>query len=761
MAAARPSEPLRGRPSGVLLYGMYDTAGLDSAPKVRIEMMAEALSGRVHTERITGGRVGRFPASVRWLASGGPRRVRAVYVESPTANAMPTDLAFLALMRLLGRPVGVYFRDAYQLFRDIHPRTRRRQVLTDFLWRLTTPLLKRVASVHFVPTEGLAQALGITNAILLPPGTDPNLPDLGIGEPDVVAAIAQVTPGSGLDTLVAAMALVRERRPAARLIVVARSIDGRMAGGLPEWVEVAVAGRASLPELLRAGRVCVLPLPINRYTNLAVAVRLLDLLGFGKPIVATDTSPTRAIIEASGAGTVTPDTAAGLAGGILPILEDADLAGRLARNARRYACSPESTWDARALTVLRTLGEAEAEAEAEAPSTSTARGDGVAAAPGAGSEGALAIAFLGDPNSVHTRRWTGYFAGRGHKISLIVGRDLVVDPGLPAGIVIERFVPYCRERGRLAGALTAARSFRRVLKTINPDVLHAHYLTGNGWLAWISGFHPYVVSVWGSDILITARETWRARLHSRVALRGADLVTGNSEHLVQAAVAAGSRPERTRYIHFGVDTERFCPGPDPLELRARLGLQGRRVIFSPRMIAPLYHHETVIAALARLPQDVVVLMTRHLARPTELAALERQAADLGVAERMIVVDTVAYGEMPDLYRLADVVVSLAASDGGPITLIEALATGCPVVATDLPAVREWAAELDPAALVPVADAEATARAIEHLLSLSPAERNELARRGRAAVEERAGERANMARMELLYRELAARSRRRA
>jgi glycosyltransferase involved in cell wall biosynthesis len=727
---------------------MYDTAGLDSAPKVRIEMMAEALAGRVHTERITGGRLGRFLASTKWLVSGGPRRVGAVYVESPTANAMPTDLAFLALMRLLRRPVGVYFRDAYQLFRDIHPRTRRRQVLTDFLWRLTTPLLKRVASVRFVPTDGLAQALGLTNAILLPPGTDPKLPDLGIGEPDVVAAIAQVGPGSGLDTLVAAMTIVRERRPAARLIVAARSVDGPMAAGLPDWVQVAVGGRASLPDLLRPGRLCVLPLPINRYTNLAVAVRLLDLLGFGKPIVATDTSPTRAIIEASRAGTVTPDTAAGLAQGILPILEDADLAARLAVNARLYACSPESTWDARASTVLERLSVAETPA-------------GAAAAPAAESAGVLRIAFLADPNSVHTRRWTGYFAGRGHKVTLIVGRDLVISPGLPAGIAIERYVPYSRERGRLVGALTAARSFRRVLNRLNPDVLHAHYLTGNGWLAWISRFHPYVVSVWGSDILITARESRRARLHTRVALRGADLVTGNSEHLVKAAVAAGAKAERTHYVNFGVDTERFCPGPDPIELRARLGLKGRRVIFSPRTIAPLYHHETVIAALAQLPQDVVVLMTRYLANATELEALESQAAELGVAERVIVVDAVTYGEMPDLYRLADVVVSLAASDGGPITVIEALATGRPVVATDLPAVREWAAELDPAALVPVADAAATASAIERLLSLSLAERDGLARGGRAAVEERAGERANMERMELLYRELAGRSRRRA
>jgi hypothetical protein len=53
---------------------------------------------------------------------------------------------------------------------------------------------------------------------------------------------------------------------------------------------------------------------------------------------------------------VTPDTAEGLAGGILPILADERLARRFAKNARQYACSPEATWDARARTVLVTLG---------------------------------------------------------------------------------------------------------------------------------------------------------------------------------------------------------------------------------------------------------------------------------------------------------------------------------------------------------------------------------------------------------------------
>ena len=359
MSLASSSAPRRGaRPvrRGILLYGMYDLRGLDRAPEVRIAMMTDALSHRIHTERVVGGRLGRTVAAFRWLASGGARRVGAVYVEAPTSAAMPGDLVFLALMRLLRRPVGVYFRDAYQLFRDLHPRQHRRQLIVDLVWRLTTKLLRRIANVSYVPSAGLARVLGFRDAVLLPPGTDPSLPDLGVGEPDVVAAIVGVAPRTGYDSLVAAVGRVRATRPSVRLRIVARSVDRELAAALPDWVEVVSAGRDSLAQALRPARVCVLPLPMNAYTDLAVAVRLLDLLAFGKPIVATDTAETRALIEASGAGTVTPDTAAGLAGGILPILADNALARQFAESARRYACSPEATWDARARTVLATLG---------------------------------------------------------------------------------------------------------------------------------------------------------------------------------------------------------------------------------------------------------------------------------------------------------------------------------------------------------------------------------------------------------------------
>jgi glycosyltransferase involved in cell wall biosynthesis len=242
-------------------------------------------------------------------------------------------------------------------------------------------------------------------------------------------------------------------------------------------------------------------------------------------------------------------------------------------------------------------------------------------------------------------------------------------------------------------------------------------------------------------------------MQALIALRAADLVTGGSEHLVKLAIAAGSRPSRTKYVHFGVDTDRFSPGPDPAALRARLGLQGRRVVMSNRAITPIYRQTVVVEALAGLPSDVVVVMTRHLAQTPELATVQARAAELGVADRLVIADTIDDIEMPDLYRLADVVVSIPESDGGPTTIAEALAVGRPVVATDLPSAREWQHELGREALVPVGDSAATVEAILAALGRSPDEEGPRSAGARRAVLERADERRNMEMMEKFCRDL--------
>ncbi len=362
----------------------------------------------------------------------------------------------------------------------------------------------------------------------------------------------------------------------------------------------------------------------------------------------------------------------------------------------------------------------------------------------------FSVAYLADPNSIHTRRWVGYFAGRGHRIWMLTPEGLEITPGLPAGIELVPFVPYTRNPNHLFGAFEARNSIRRALRQLRPDIVHAHYLTVHGWHARMAGFHPYVVTVWGSDVLETARLARRAALFARLTLSSADLVTGDSQELVDASLAYGAKPERTKLVQFGVDTDLFSPAPEDGTLRRELGLEGKRVIFSPRSLIAHYRQTIVVEALAKLPQDVVVVMTRHLAEEPEVAAVEARIAELGVGDRVRIAPPLRHRDMVEMYRMSEAVVSIPLSDGTPVTLLEAMACGVSTVATDVPSVREWLGELDPDALVPVDDAAATARALMKVLSRPEPECAAISARGRELVVKRASYSANMARMEALY-----------
>lgn len=274
-------------------------------------------------------------------------------------------------------------------------------------------------------------------------------------------------------------------------------------------------------------------------------------------------------------------------------------------------------------------------------------------------------------------------------------------------------------------------------------------------MAHLSGFKPFVISVWGIDVFGVAGTSWWLRRRSSRALAAAAIVTADSGPLGDAAIRLGARPGRLRIVQFGVDPERFAPGPAADDVRRRVGATDHRVVFAPRALRPLYRQDVVVAALAQLPDDVIVVFTDGGQDPAERARLEAQAAALGVATRVRFVQKIPHDEMPAYYRLADVVVSVPDSDAWPVTAFEATASGVPIVMSDLPSAREGLGHVDPGGIVPVGDANATAAAIRARLDLAPDARAQLASRLRAAAIERGETRSNLLRMEEEYRRLAA------
>lgn len=369
----------------------------------------------------------------------------------------------------------------------------------------------------------------------------------------------------------------------------------------------------------------------------------------------------------------------------------------------------------------------------------------------------MRLCFIGDPGSMHTQRWVGHFAASGHEVHLInLGpqtarrfdwpgpqhHTLPPPPSLPtAGL------------SRVAMLFLRRRALRSLLAQIQPDVLHAHSAAGPSWFAALTGFHPLVVTAWGSDILLDLRRGPRLyRMLTRYALRHADLLTADAHQVLEAARPHLRSTAQSALIRFGVDTRVFCPGAD-VTWRRRLDQEGPLIV-SIRQCLPLYNIDIIVRAFALvrsvLPSCRLVIKLVHQQLedpyPTQIRELARQ---LALDAAISFVPQVAYAELPDLYRAADVVVSAPSSDGLPVSVLEAMAAGAPVVASDLPALRELVSDGADLPLVPVRDAEALGRAILNLLA-DPMRRQQSAARNLAVVRNTADFAVEMARMEQLY-----------
>jgi L-malate glycosyltransferase len=356
----------------------------------------------------------------------------------------------------------------------------------------------------------------------------------------------------------------------------------------------------------------------------------------------------------------------------------------------------------------------------------------------------LRVLVAGWLNSPHVRAWADLVALSGHEVQL-AGR---LAPGWP-----ELELPWPAHRldtsrppplrgFALSGALG------RVAREVRPDLVHAHYLPEYGWMAARNHLSPLVSSAWGSDVL-AARGVNRPR--ARRALHASSLVFVDSAHLGREVQALAGRDVPVKVVRWGLDLDAFAPG-DRAAAREALGLpRDERLVVAVRGFKPVYNPELVLEAFARVraERSDVRLLLKHpetVVPGSVLAAMER----LGLAEVVTLLGNVPVERLPDVYRAADVVVSLASSDSWPRSVWEALACARPVIVSNLPWARDELAD-GQALLVPL-DAELVADAIERVLGDDAlAARLGAAGRELAVVELDPG--ACSARIDTLYRAL--------
>ena len=139
------------------------------------------------------------------------------------------------------------------------------------------------------------------------------------------------------------------------------------------------------------------------------------------------------------------------------------------------------------------------------------------------------------------------------------------------------------------------------------------------------------------------------------------------------------------------DTDKFRMGPVPLDLRKRLGLEGKKVIYTLARLDPRERYkgiDEVISVLPQLVREIPNLVYLIGGKGADRTRLEKKARTLGIAEHVIFAGFVPESEKADYYRLADLFVMPGWGEGFGIVYLESAACGVPVLGSTLDASAE-------------------------------------------------------------------------
>lgn len=284
----------------------------------------------------------------------------------------------------------------------------------------------------------------------------------------------------------------------------------------------------------------------------------------------------------------------------------------------------------------------------------------------------MRICYLADASSSHTKKWCKYFSNLGYDIHVIS-----LNPGNIEGAKVYSLgidsskVAYGGLLSK-AGYVTRILKIKKLVKEINPDILHAHYASSYGLLGSLCKFHPYVLSVWGSDIYSFPKGSSIKRRVLEHNLKSADYLMSTSSDMARETSLYTDKD--IMITPFGVDPNIF----KPLDVEKDENI----VIGTIKTLEKHYGIDYLIRAFYKLTLENDNVILRIAGRGSEEATLRNLVCELGIEDKVQFIGFLSLDRIPIEFSKMDIAVVPSLHESFGVSSIEAQAVGIPVVVTN-------------------------------------------------------------------------------
>lgn len=355
----------------------------------------------------------------------------------------------------------------------------------------------------------------------------------------------------------------------------------------------------------------------------------------------------------------------------------------------------------------------------------------------------MRICYISTGNFSHIGPYLEYFKNAGHDVHFIC-----LSPGPSRDVPTYNLGfgnTYSQTQGKWKYPFSMIHA-RRLIKTIKPDIIHAHYATSGGLAALVCGFHPSIVTVHGSDLLNGIKSfVWRHLL--KKIFNYADSVNVVSHELLEKTISLGINKDKIEVFTPGVDTVKFAFIKRQQSIRNSV-----LKLVCTRRFESVFDQFTILNALSIIKAKGIDFKMTFVGDGSLLDDAKQLTNKLGLSDKVLFTGRIQNYDLPEILAHNDIYLSASLWDGASISLLEAMSAGLFPIVSDINANSQWIQNGINGFLHKTGDAENLANCIFRLLE-NPEIIHKAVINNRQKVCEKADRNTNMKKLESVYKKL--------
>ena len=340
----------------------------------------------------------------------------------------------------------------------------------------------------------------------------------------------------------------------------------------------------------------------------------------------------------------------------------------------------------------------------------------------------MKICFIAPASNYHTIKWSNWFASRGHEVHVIS----FIDANIPTAKVhyIDAGVSVKDSDSKKMKYLLHGKDVRKIVDSIKPDIINAHYATSYGAVTALSGIKDYVLSVWGSDVYDFPQKSPIHKILLKYSLKKAKHIFSTSSAMAEETNKYTNK--KIEITPFGVDMTLFNP-----DKRDHLH-KSNFIIGTVKTLEPKYGIEYLLEAAAEIKRKRpdIPLRVRIAGKGSYEKQYKQYSQNLGIEDIVDWLGFISQNDAASEWATMDVAIvpSTLESESFGVSAVEAEACGTPVIISDIPGLMEATKPGVTSIVVPRNNSLAIAEAVIELYE-NPADRISIGKAGRAFATE--------------------------